>query len=331
MYIRDQWIKSLKKGRCGFSFLWISWTIVFLSGCGDIIRMPSESAYNEKLVVNGLLIAGMPVDSIRINRTADITEPYDPVSSAVTGALVILEHNGITDTLTEYTTRPGIYYHPDRSYFVEKGVTYRLTVSDSLHESVVAETTVPGEMSFNQFWDSDDQPIRDIPDTLTYIPAGEDAQFLYPRLFSFSLSQPEDTPSPPAMMRILNISLDASKETMITEDDSLKAFIFKWHGLSTEDEDLRKRIITKASQSFNSVNPDATYMMSWTFYGFYGRQVLIVLSLDEAYYNYHKGNLEGPPRDPHYLPESNIVGGYGLFCSGATGPESTRYYYLKRP
>ena len=116
---------------------------------------------------------------------------------------------------------------------------------------------------------------------------------------------------------------------MVREDDTLKAFIFKWDGIGDDTpNDINKRILTKSEVSFNSVDSTANYKLGWIYYTFYGPQRLEVFALDQGYYNYHIRNLEGPPQDPNYLPESNVTGGYGLLSSSyRVGLD----YYLLRP
>ena len=116
---------------------------------------------------------------------------------------------------------------------------------------------------------------------------------------------------------------------MITEDNDLKAFLFKWHGIGDDnDEDIDRRIRTRNIVIFNSVDPEAEYKMGWTYYTFYGRQSFEVYALDRAYYNYHIRNIEDAPTDPNYLPESNVNGGFGLLYSSY---RVNITFFLERP
>ena len=294
-----------------------------VSACDGALDIPEELSYEEKIVLNGLLIAGAPIDSIRVNLTSDITQPYDPVNSALSGATVTLGYEGNVDTLEERPGAAGIYRHPDPNILVKKNTKYTIEVDDGAHSIVTASTTVPGDLELVD--------IQGLADTLTYIPAGEDAQFLVPTLYTFRVGPANGDIYPP-LIRIVNIALDAREETMIMEDDTLKAFIFKWDGLGHEEpEDIRLRVLTKRAISFNSVDFDQEYKMGWIFFTFYGPQMLAVFAMDSAYYNYHRGNLEGPPRDFNYLPESNVKGGYGLLSSAALSTGAQKFYYLRRP
>jgi hypothetical protein len=53
--------------------------------------------------------------------------------------------------------------------------------------------------------------------------------------------------------------------------------------------------------------------MSWLFFNYYGLTLVILEATDDAYYNYYSGDPAG--QNQYLLPESNIIGGYGLFSS----------------
>jgi len=53
--------------------------------------------------------------------------------------------------------------------------------------------------------------------------------------------------------------------------------------------------------------------MSWLFFNYYGLHLIILEATDDAYYNYYSGDPAG--QNQYLLPESNIIGGYGLFSS----------------
>ena len=287
-------------------------------GCEWIGDMPVDRSYEEKIVLNGLLIAGTPIDSaastssIRLHRSADITEPYDDISVALSSATVTLDDGDSTYELLRYETLPRVLYHP--TLVIETGRSYTIQVSDDTHDTVTATTTVPSALAITEIM-VDGIP-RDTIGEIVYQPAvGDSVGFLKPVQFSFQLS-PDDPDNPPAMARLVNTALEASPSTMITEDDTLKALMYKWQFPS---DSIEQRIYFKRAVTFNSVNFDDEVEIGWTFLTFYGWQNLSIFALDEAYYHYHKGHLEGPPSDSNYLPESNVVRGYGLFSSANLG------------
>lgn len=288
-------------------------------GCEWINDLPPDQSYQEKIVLNGILVAGTPVDSsaltstVRVHRSADITEPYDDISVALPEATVILDDGDSTYSLLRYEDLPGVWFHP--TLVVRAGATYTIYVSDAEHDPVTATTTVPSALRITDI--TVDGAIRDSIGTITYRPAvGPDVSILEPAQFMFRI-EPEDILHPPAMARLVATSLEASSATMITEDDSLKAGIFKWQGIPSDS--LERRIFFGRISTLNSINFGEEVILGWTVVKFYGDQNLSVFAMDSAYYNYHKGNIEGLPRDLTQALESNVVGGYGLFSSTNLG------------
>ncbi|MCH7763306.1 MAG: DUF4249 family protein [Candidatus Marinimicrobia bacterium] len=53
--------------------------------------------------------------------------------------------------------------------------------------------------------------------------------------------------------------------------------------------------------------------MNWLYFNYYGLHLIMLEATDDAYYNYYSGDPAG--MNIYVLPESNIIGGYGLFSS----------------
>ena len=314
-------------------------------GCAWIEDMPAERTYEEKFVINGLLIAGTRIDSsalsssIRVHRSADITEPYDERSVVLSDVVVTLDDGDTVYSLQPYWvlqdlssvnsgSLPGSWFHP--TLLIQEGVTYTIRVSDDDHDPASAVTIVPTVVRISDIM-VEGAP-RDSIGAIVYRPArGDTVGFLVPTVFTFQMSL-ADPENPPAMVRIVNTALEASPSSMIIEDDTSKAIFFKWGGWHRNE--VEQRIYFRQTTIFNSVNVAGEMKIGWTFVTFYGWQNLTVFALDEAYYDYHKGNLDGPPSDPNYLHESNVVDGYGLFASANLGvpPEvSSMNWRLLRP
>ncbi len=342
----------------------------------DWIDIPTSSEYEEKIVINGMLFADQKLTEvnsdfgddylnlsfIKLNRTADITEVYSSDTTAISDGFVTLEDLTIDSlyTLTESDSLPGVYFHQHLEF--EEGHSYRLTVIDTLTNGIIdtvfAETTIPSALVIEETI-VDDEPIGDLMYAdIHYKPAIQgEADMFNPIQFTLKIT-PEKPGNPPAMGRIQNIAIDERLDEyleyfeddqnpppglendirdslMITEDDTLLAFLWKWYHLP--EDSLMQRITYRRTSQYSFSQLEDDLMVGWTFFTFYGLQFLGIYSLDENYYNYHKGNLEGPPSDPHYLPESNVVGGYGLFASGNLGditlgfPENAKIYNLLKP
>ena len=187
-------------------------------GCEWINDLPPEQAFEEKIVLNGLLIAGTPIDSsaytsfIKLHRSADITEPYDEISVALESATVKLFDGDSIYLLLMYDHLPGVMYHP--TLIVQAGVTYTINVSDDINDPVIATTTVPSALNIADIMVNGSP--RESIGTIVYKPAvGDDVGFLKPTQFTFRLS-PVDPDNPPAMGRIINTALEPSEANMIT-------------------------------------------------------------------------------------------------------------------
>ena len=292
-----------------------------LLSCDSIIDLPDPMQFEEKIVLNGNLEWGSTEVLIRLDVATAIEDNFDTLSTALSGATVILKYDSAEIMLTE--TTPGKYEYSSSSFLIRSGKSYTIEASYGDLPPISATTTVPYPIYL-----VDMTPELNEGDSLTYIPAGDDAQFLDPYLFSFKIDSKVGGRFPP-IIRFVNRALEPSKETMITEDNDLKAFLFKWNGIGDDsDKDINERIRTRSRIIFNSVDPDSEQKMGWIFYTFYGRQSFEVYALDQAYYNYHIGNIEDAPTDPNYLPESNVIGGYGLLFSSY---QVKIGFFLKRP
>ena len=289
--------------------------------CDSIIDLPDPVQFEEKIVLNGNLVSGSSSVLVRLDVATEIEEPFDTLSTALRGATVILKYDTTEVVLEEII--PGLYEYSDSSFRIVSGKTYIIEASDGVHDPVTATSTVPFPISLVEM-----SPELNDGDSLTYIPASDTAQFLVPYLFSFKVMSAIGGEFP-SLVRLVNRALEPSKETMITEDNELKAFLFKWNFIGDDnDEDIDKRIRTRNRIIFNSVDPEAIYKMGWIFYTFYGWQLFEVYALDRAYYNYHIRNIEDAPTDPNYLPQSNVIGGYGLLFSSY---RVNIRFFLKRP
>ena len=119
-----------------FKMILIAAMVMLLSlmSCDEV----TEPEFVPQLTINGELRAGYPIDSIYVNWSSKITEPYDTDEQRVSNADVRI--NGLQ--LTEYPDHKGIYYYPDTSLLVRSGETYALEVRAG-NEQVYSETTVP--------------------------------------------------------------------------------------------------------------------------------------------------------------------------------------------
>jgi hypothetical protein len=348
-------------------------SLMIILSC-DWVEMPTESKYEQKIVINGMLFAHQQLNPsggdfedglsfIKVNKTADITDVYnsDTTACSVDSIWIYDINTEVNYPLVENENYTGIYYNNNLTF--EEGHAYQLTVIDLMEDgaidTVFAETTIPSALIISETIVNDEN-IGDLNgQTLTYNPAiSGQATMFNPIQIKLYVSASNEENSP-AMGRIMNYALEPSldeyleyhfdeqtppvsleehirNDIMITEDDTLLAFLWKWHHISKDS--LADRIMMRRSSQYSFSQLSEPLMMGWTVFTFYGPQLMTLYALDENYLNYHIGNLEGPPSDPHYLPQSNIVNGYGLLCSGNMGvmspfgmPENAKIFELIPP
>lgn len=120
------------------AFLVCSCALFSITGCEQIVDDPGILPYYEKVVVRGVLEAGNTGVTLSITRTLPPLDEYTDDKAAVQGAVVILRHNGVHDTLRDQGK--GRYYAPDIS--IQPGDIYELTVEWN-GKKAFATTTIP--------------------------------------------------------------------------------------------------------------------------------------------------------------------------------------------
>ena len=86
--------------------------------------------------------------------------------------------------------------------------------------------------------------------------------------------------------------------------------VFKiWKGPYLRDEDFNPFLV---NPHIWTVETSPTPIM-WLYFNHYGKNLMVIQSSDQAYYDYLSGNPLGD--NQYLLPDSNIENGYGLFTS----------------
>jgi hypothetical protein len=106
--------------------------------CEEVVDDPGALPYHEKLVIRSVLKNEQKLDTIKITRTLPPLDDYDEQKAMVHGALVLVRHNGIVDTIPDrgdsHYFKPGIT--------ISSGDTYELTVEWN-GKRATAITTIP--------------------------------------------------------------------------------------------------------------------------------------------------------------------------------------------
>jgi hypothetical protein len=272
-------------------FTLIIFLFLTLVGCENT----NEPNLERKLVINGQLNAGYPIDSIFVSWTEDIEEKYD--DSWAGGASVTI--NGTP--LSEYADFKGAFYFPDTSYRVQSGMTYNLEATAE-GKSVSSQTTVPLAFRFN--------PI-DVQegDTVQFIPGDSWVSDAF-----FSLEWPNYNDPNIEIYRVTSLADIATSENFIDDDRNITKI------LKGEIEDRDNPTIWWASNTFKYAR------INWMYFNWTGWHSIIVSAMDQNYYQYKQGILFNEQR-PGEEYNQVVKGGYGLFCSSAS--DTIRVYIVE--
>jgi hypothetical protein len=252
----------------------------------------TEPEFVPQLTINGELRAGYPIDSIYVNWSSKITEPYNTDEQRVSNADVRI--NGLQ--LAEYPDHKGIYYYPDTSLKIQSGESYALEVQVG-NEQVYSETTVP-----SPFYITPSNVTEG--DTVQYIPG---VSFFSNSFFDIIWPGYRDSP----IFRILSIA-DVAADSNFIVDDRIEAEVFKG-----DPEDRENPGIWWVADTYVRVN--------WMFFNWTGWHNIVVSAMDSNYYNYRNGVLFGEQNGQNF--NQVVQGGLGLFFSSAS--DTLRIYLVE--
>lgn len=281
-------------------YLFILLLFLFILSCEE---SPDEEQFEEKLVVTGYLIAGHGIDSVIVSKTVDITQPYDE-ETMVSHAQVIVTHSGQFYSLDPVPQKPGYYSLPPESLIIEIGETYDLHVNTG-ELSVQANTTVPDSISIWGMWIPDPDSLYKtkngpLPDTVVW----NNVPFNMFNVPAFAL-----------IWDSTEVMGDIYRVVVKVENPDLSQLI---------DQSDYPEGLKDSSEWIPQITEGGAEGFGWWYLNYYGWHTIEVYSFDEAYYDFHLGNIYDEWDDPR----SNIEGGYGLWASASM--DSIKIY-LKRP
>lgn len=297
-----------------------SWVIVPLVLCGLVFAAcdgAGGSAFEPEFVVEAFVIAGEPLQPVRLSRTAPLSEPYDFTALAVRDAEVALElldeAGGVAERFAyaEDPARPGVYV-PTAPRPALPLRRYRLDVLPPGGGRISATTLVPdtfrvvGANTREAVYQSTAQ--LEITLTRSLYPGRDQAYFV----FSTEALDPVEEQLTPLAASILDF-----------QEDELTL------------EDLR----VGASPIFNEANYDLnadgtlTIRYPWLAIAFFGPNRLTAHVLGDNLYDYIRsqsvqqgGSTFSPGEIPN--PIEHLDGARGVFGSYA---RQTFELFVKRP
>jgi len=270
--------------------------LLLLTGC----EVTETTAFEPKITLFTYAVTDSSLDSVFISRNSKMNEQVSFANLKLSGVVTRLyANNALVGQLSEYASRPGVYYLPDSINFkFEIGKKYKLTASYPNYKEISAETICPDTLkNLNTVIVPSESPMNNGGkiDTIEYLPG---SSFLDGTYFEARFN---DADMLGRRLGIFQVSPHQREQSNWLEDTT-----------QTVWEDYAKSVqFFKNKEQFGK---DFYYWFSKVLYvnwlAFYtkGMHDIRFGSLDEARYRYLVGS-----NDPDAVPNSNVVNGDGLF------------------
>jgi hypothetical protein len=284
--------RSAQNVRHGFFQIFPILALVALSGLFGCSEPSSPNDYSNQLVLNAYLFAGRPIDSVYVQRTAQILEQYTEDAVAITGATVKISLMKSADPAAIETTyvlsgdplKRGRYSSPAT---VLPKRTYTIEIHASGYPAVTGTTTVPDTFHV----------MSTLPSTILW---NADAPAL----------QIEWSPSSGYSDYVASVtSLDANAPYV---DD------FRSKNRNPDDPKPQQTSFFFNMPQRNSVE------LPWLMFRYLGRHTISVSAVDENYYDFLRQSMAsegGSLREIRY----RLNGGIGVFASAAVATGSISF------
>jgi hypothetical protein len=259
-------------------------TLVALAGLCGCSEPSSPNDYSNQLVLNAYLFAGRSIDSVYVQRTAQILEQYTEDAVAIIGATVKISLMKATNPAAIETTyvllgdpvRRGRYFSPAT---VLPKRTYSIEIHASGYPLVTGTTTVPDTFHL----------VSTLPSTILW---NSDAPAL----------QVEWSPS----------SGYSDYVASVTSLDADAPYIDDFRSKNRNPDDPKPQ---KTSFFFN-IPQRNSLEFPWFMFRYLGRHSISVSAVDENYYDFLRQSMAaegGSLREIRY----RLNGGIGVFASAA--------------
>jgi len=217
-------------------------TTLLLVGCDSATEPASP-----KLVIEGYLLAGGNIDSVKVSETVGIDRAYE--GAAISGARVEISVDGQVLSLVEYPSRKGVYHYAG-SHVVTSGKTYALRVEHG-GRVATAQTTIP-------------EMIEYLPTTSASLTSVDTVQYLSSEVFL------DWTPIARRYFVCSFVSTDSMRR-------KIERALEDPHADEEDEPDIAVILAFKNETS-------AT--VPWIVYNYYGEYSLKIYAADDAFYNF---------------------------------------------
>ncbi|MBN2000014.1 DUF4249 family protein [candidate division KSB1 bacterium] len=282
--------------------LLIIFFIVLLAGCGKVPVDVGNGDYEPKIVVDAYIIAGQPLQDIRITRNFPLNQDIDLTTYYITDA-----DASVTDVAAKKTYKLVFnplamsYEYPSTDMVVEYGKTYRLDVDANVAGkalSTSSTTTVPPEgFAIDQ---NQSGPLE-----LKYRAKNENGDLVQSKVY-FNLS-----PGIDSYLTAIT-ALEASEETFIEAN----AFGFPKDMLSEDNHLAELSHQNMWTQTRSDAEGLAKMEIEWFTIWFYGRYRITIYAADKNFTDFaltHRmvQDMDGNLLEPKFHFEGDGTGVFG--------------------
>ncbi|MCX6138057.1 MAG: DUF4249 family protein [Ignavibacteriales bacterium] len=266
--------------------VFVSLLLVIISGCSE----PSSSDdYSNQLVLNAYLFAGKAIDSVYVQRTAQIMERYTEKAVAITGASVRISLMKASDPMTAETTYVLVADPLKQGRFSSPAVilprrSYSIEVHAGGYPVVTGTTLVPDTFHI----------VTTLPATLLW-----------------------DVQQPSIEVGWSPSSGYGDYVASITSTDVDPPFINDFRSKNRNPDDPKPQ---KTSFFFNIPQRNSVEL-PWLMFRYLGRHRISVSAVDENYYDFLRQSMAAEGGSLREIRD-RLNGGIGVFASAAvaTGP-----------
>ena len=270
--------------------------------------------FEEEIVVSSVLIAGEPLPSVRLSRTAPIGDPFDIEAQVVADGEVVIEllgQGGGVERTFQYAQQDiaGVYLAQEGD-MVMGGRTYRLrAVVPGFELPATALTTVPTEF----------EVVRPPPDTVVYQEGEPPSVGVTPSLFGDRQAT--------YLFTVRSLAPDSTQLTPFAAD--------LFANRDVELNDFVEGNSPILNEGNYERNPDGSLdiRIPWLAISFYGPTQFTATALDDALVDFIQSQaVQFVPTtlSPGEIPNvvSNVENGVGVFGSAAQVTSGT---FVARP
>lgn len=270
--------------------------LLLLSGC----EVTETTAFEPKITLFTYAVTDSSLDSVYISRNSKMNEQVSFYNLKLSGVIAkFYANDSLVGQLSEYASRPGVYYLPDSINFkFEIGKKYKLTASYLNYKVVSAETVCPDTLkNLNAMIVLSETPMNNGGkiDSIEYLPG---SSFLDGTYFEGRF---DDSDMLGKRLGIFQVTPEQREQSNWLEDTTQT--VWKDYAKSVQFFKNKEQFGKDFYYWFSKI-----LYVNWLAFYSKGMHDIRFGSMDEARYRYLIG-----ANDPDAVANSNVVNGDGLF------------------